>query len=70
MPTTTGATITGATITGAMTLNDITLAVPRAVEVFDRHGLDSCCGGAKTLALVCDRHGLDLEALLAELRAL
>ena len=57
-------------IDGTMTLNAISLALPRALEVFARHGLDSCCGGAKPLALVCERHGLDLEALLAELRAL
>lgn len=57
-------------ITAAMTLNEITLAVPRAVEVFARYGLDACCGGAKPLALVCDKHGLDLEAILGELRAL
>jgi regulator of cell morphogenesis and NO signaling len=57
-------------ITGDMTLNAISLAVPRALEVFERHGLDSCCGRAKALAYVCERHGLDLEAVLAELRAL
>lgn len=61
---------TDTTITGAMTLNEITLAQPRAVEVFERHGLDSCCGGAKPLELVCERHGLDLNQLLSELRTL
>ena len=63
-----GATAT--TITATMTLNEISLVVPRAVEVFARYRLDSCCGGAKPLALVCERHGLDLEAVLTELRAL
>ncbi len=64
----TGTTTTA--ITADMTLNAISLAIPRALEVFERHGLDSCCGGAKPLALVCERHGLDLDALLNELRAL
>lgn len=57
-----------AKITADMTLNEITLALPRAVVVFANHGLDACCGGAKPLSLVCERHGLDLEAILAELR--
>jgi len=61
---------TETTIAETMTLNEISLVSPRALEVFARHGLDSCCGGAKPLALVCERHGLDLEALLTELRAL
>lgn len=61
---------TETTIVESMTLNEISLIAPQALEVFARHGLDSCCGGAKPLALVCERHGLDLEALLAELRAL
>ncbi|MBW7932661.1 MAG: DUF542 domain-containing protein [Gemmatimonadaceae bacterium] len=61
---------TAAAITPEMTLNEITLAVPAALEVFNRYGLDSCCGGAKTLALVCERHALDLDTLLKELRAL
>ena len=60
---------TETTIVETMTLNEISLIAPQALEVFARHGLDSCCGGAKPLALVCERHGLDLEALLAELRA-
>ena len=57
-------------IDGTMTLNAIMLLQPRAVEVFAQHGLDSCCGGAKPLALVCEKHGLDLGALLEQLRAL
>ena len=61
---------TETTITATMTLNEISLAAPQTLEVFARHGLDSCCGGAKPLALVCEKHGLDLEAILAELRAL
>jgi iron-sulfur cluster repair protein YtfE (RIC family) len=60
---------TKTTVVETMTLNAISLASPRALEVFARHGLDSCCGGAKPLALVCERHGLDLDEVLKELRA-
>ncbi len=56
-------------IAATMTLNEISVATPRALEVFARHGLDSCCGGAKPLALVCERHGLNLDDILKELRA-
>jgi len=56
-------------ITETMTLNEIMLAAPRAVEIFNQYGLDSCCGGAKPLALVCEKHGLDLTAVLKELHA-
>jgi hypothetical protein len=61
-------TIPALTIHADMTLNEISLALPRAVVVFARHGLDACCGGAKPLSLVCERHGLNLDAILAELR--
>lgn len=61
---------TETTIAATMTLNEISLAAPRTLEVFARHGLDSCCGGAKPLALVCERHGLNLDDILKELRAL
>ncbi|MDQ8153365.1 MAG: DUF542 domain-containing protein [Gemmatimonadota bacterium] len=60
----------GALLTATMTLNEILLAEPRAVAVFARYGMDSCCGGVKPLTLVCEKHGLDLATVLAELRAL
>ncbi len=63
-------TKTDTPVTGDLTLNDIAAAVPRALEVFASHGLDSCCGGAKPLALVCEKHHLDLDAVLQEIRAL
>ncbi len=57
-------------IVETLSLNDIAALQPRALEVFDRYGLDSCCGGAKTLAHVCEKHQLDLDAVLRALRAL
>jgi len=61
---------TDAPITGALSLNEIAAQQPRALEVFNRLGLDSCCGGAKTLALVCEKHQLNLEEVLRDLHAL
>lgn len=39
-----------------------------SLDVLNRHGMDSCCSGPKTLAFAARAHGLDLDALLAELQ--
>jgi len=57
----------GTGITPAMTVNTAVLLHPRTVAVFDRYGIDSCCGGALPIEEVARRHGLDLDALMAEL---
>ena len=57
-------------ITADLSLNAITALQPRALEVFNRLGLDSCCGGAKTLAAVCSAHQLPLDDVLRDLHAL
>ena len=57
-------------ITGDLSLNEITAQQPRALEVFDKLGLDSCCGGAKSLAVVCEKHQLSLDDVLRDLQAL
>ncbi|MCB0482489.1 MAG: iron-sulfur cluster repair di-iron protein [Flavobacteriales bacterium] len=36
-------------------------------DVFKKHGIDFCCGGKKSLAKVCDQHGLELSQLESEL---
>ena len=50
-------------------VNDVIAAWPETVTVFDRYGIDSCCGGGLSLAVVAERHGLDLRDLLQELTA-
>ncbi|MBI2795815.1 MAG: DUF542 domain-containing protein [Gemmatimonadetes bacterium] len=61
---------TVAPLRDTMTLNEIVAAVPRAVEVFERFGLDSCCGGARPLAVICVKHGLNPDLVLRALREL
>lgn len=48
---------------------DLVLEQPGRARVFERHGIDYCCGGATPLASACAEHGLDVDAVLAELEA-
>jgi regulator of cell morphogenesis and NO signaling len=50
------------------TLNEIVAREPRTLEVLQRFGLDTCCGGALPLATAAQHHGLDVNELLAALR--
>jgi regulator of cell morphogenesis and NO signaling len=40
---------------------------PGTIRVFQRHGIDFCCGGKRPLADASAEHGLDLETLRREL---
>lgn len=42
---------------------------PATVKVFQRRGLDFCCGGKRPLAEACEASGLPAADVLAELRA-
>ena len=56
-------------VTGDMTINETIRERPATVAVFDRLGLDSCCGGALRIEEAAGRHGLALEVVLSELNA-
>ena len=56
-----------AEITAEMTINEIIAQHPETVTVFNRHRIDSCCGGGLPLGEVARKHRLDFIALLAEL---
>lgn len=42
---------------------------PATIAVFQRHGIDFCCGGKRSLASACQTAGLDSGVLVAELEA-
>lgn len=52
---------------GAMTVNDIVHNYPETLPVLQAAGIDTCCGGARRLDDVTERHRLDLDALLQAL---
>jgi iron-sulfur cluster repair protein YtfE (RIC family) len=56
-------------IDASMTVNAVIARYPAALTVFHAHGVDACCGGALPLAVVAERHRLDLDALVAEVVA-
>jgi len=51
------------------TIGEIAAEIPSSVRVFEKYGIDYCCGGQRPLEEVCREHGLSAEALLGELRA-
>ena len=55
-------------ITPETTVNEAAARFPATLRVFSALGIDSCCGGAKPLAEVAARHGLELHDLLTQLR--
>jgi regulator of cell morphogenesis and NO signaling len=57
-------------ITAADTVREIAVALPGATRVFERMGIDYCCGGAKPLEEACASAGVETAALLGELEAL
>ena len=58
------------TPTTSTLLADFVIADPSAARVFERHHLDYCCGGQRSLADACTDAGLDAHRVLDELIAL
>jgi regulator of cell morphogenesis and NO signaling len=49
------------------TVNEIVVRHPETIAVFNRFGIDSCCGGGLPLRDAAHRDGAELEALLRAL---
>ena len=56
------------TITDSTTIAEIVKELPGSVPVFQKHKIDFCCGGRRSLASVCDDLGLPLDQLTEEVR--
>ncbi len=54
-------------ITSQTTLGDLVTANPSLARQLERHGLDYCCGGSRTIADACSTQRVDVEAVIAEL---
>jgi regulator of cell morphogenesis and NO signaling len=61
--------LTTAPVTADTSLAAIALHSDARAAVLDRHRLDFCCGGARTLSQACHADGLDVDVVLAELAA-
>jgi regulator of cell morphogenesis and NO signaling len=51
-------------------LGDLVTANAAAARVFERHGLDYCCNGGRTLSDACGSAGIDAAVVTADLDAL
>lgn len=52
------------------TVNELIATCPESVEVFNRHGIDACCGGDVPPREAALRDGVDVDLLLSELALL
>jgi regulator of cell morphogenesis and NO signaling len=57
------------TLTSESTVADIATTSPATISVFQHHHIDFCCGGKIPLAQACQARGLDVDAVLTDLRA-
>lgn len=55
--------------TAETTVREIALENPAAIRVFEKFGIDYCCGGRKPLAQACEERSLEMSAVLAALHA-
>lgn len=59
--------VSALTLNQNQTVRDIVVENPQATLVFDKYGIDYCCGGGKSLAEACQKAGIAFETLQAAL---
>jgi regulator of cell morphogenesis and NO signaling len=55
--------------TAVQTVRDIAMENPDAVRVFEKYGIEYCCGGKVPLAEACAAKGLNVDDVIASLQA-
>lgn len=55
------------TVTASETVGEIVAANPSTARLFERYGIDYCCGGNRPLAEACSEKGLSVEEISREL---
>jgi regulator of cell morphogenesis and NO signaling len=53
--------------TATQTIGELVAQDYRAAQVFEKYGIDFCCGGQVALSAACQERGIDLAQLLQEL---
>ena len=53
----------------AKTVREIAVEMPHATRIFEKFGIDYCCGGARTLEQACAAANLRVDAVLQSLEA-
>jgi len=54
--------------TATKTVRDLAVEVPNATRVFEKYGIDYCCGGKKPLEEACSQANLSLQEILSALQ--
>lgn len=58
------------TISETTTVGEIASALPSTVRVFQRHGIDFCCGGKMPLSVACREKGIPFSDVIGAIQAL
>ena len=56
-------------ITPTATLSEVAVSMPASLRVFERYGMDYCCGGGKNFEQACQEKGITTTQFLEEVNA-
>ena len=57
------------TLDAQTTVGELVVEQPGRARVFERHGIDFCCGGKTPLSDACAKKSVDIEQIIGELNA-